>query len=362
MNTNMKFRATAAITAAIVAMSLSACTGNDTQSGTNSESGQLASPTATAAPTHTPDANDEVGEQINSINEKSGFYNASGSALNDPASGDYKQIKLPDGWESTNTVYYANGEISDESTTFDGIDKSKVLEVANKALLGTLDGERSYALTVETSDDSADSDLTTQMASIQDGYVQGKFDALVQKYISEGDATRTALETAVNSGSDDAITSIFTSTDETTSLENEFAGPYVPLKGGYTVKALGQDYNRIAIESLDQVLLGRMSITMNDDTFQPYLGAEKDEKLLAINVRLDYTYRIPLLDPETDTVKLSEPMYASTFVIVTKSANDTYSAWISGSNITRNVNKTAGNLDILARGAQNEKTVISPLG
>lgn len=360
MNTNTKFRAGAAFTAALVALSLSACTANTTQSG--SESGALASPTATAAPTHSSSATDTVGAQINSINEKSGFYDESGRVLNDPASGDYKQIKLPDGWTTKNVVYYASGKEADENAAFDGLDKEKILAVASKAIIGSLDGERSYALTVETNDDTRNSDLTTQMASIQDGYVPGKFDQVVSKYISDTDATRSSLETAISSGSDDAITKIFTDTSESTSLENEFAGPYIPLKGGYSVKALGQSYNRIAIDSVDYTSMSRIKLNMNTDAFQPYLGISKGDSMEAVNVRIDYTYRIPLLDPATDTVKLSNTLHASTYAIVAKGTNGTYSVWITGSSVSREASRNVGNLDMKVRGAENATTVIKPIG
>lgn len=357
---NSKFKFGAAALAVATAITMSACSPSDNQSGQSGQSGTT--PTATSAPTHTPSANEQVGESINETNKASGFYSADSKSLNDPASGDFKQITLPSGWESSKTTYMADGNPSTEEQTFEGLDKDAVLKVASNTLINTLDGPRSYALTLPNDESVYKSDMSTQMATIQDGYVDGRFDTNITGAQSLTDASRTALESALASGDDASAKSVFSQDGDAFAIENVFAGPYVPVKGGYSAAALGADYNRIAIDSLDNVAFMRVTSNIGSDEHQPYINAKIGDTLNGVNVRMEITYRIPLLNAEDDEVALSNPLHATVSALVLKDSSGSYVVYYAASKVRTVADDGNTALVVKDSGTKNLETILNPLG
>lgn len=320
----------ATIIIATLALGMTACSEKtDTApSGSQSGSPQSSAPTAT----HTPSAAESVGDSITDINTKSGFYSADGASLTDPAVGSYKQVVLPAKW-ADGATYFVKGAPSTEAEVFDGVDKDAVMNLAGKTILNTLDGDRSYALTVDTDTDQYNADLARQIGNVQSGYVQGKFDSHLTETMTTSSSSALALSEAVDSGDAAKVKSVMSQSDDDFYIESAFAGPYVPLAGGYVPMALGADYNRIAVDSLDRVTVSRYQTKIEGDNLQPYLleGSKTGDVLTSYNVRTEITYRIPVRKSDSDTVELSAPFKAYVYSLIFVGTDGTPSVYYSGS-------------------------------
>lgn len=204
--------------------------------------------------------------------------------------------------------------------------------------------------------------MSTQMATIQDGYVDGRFDTNITDSQSLTDASRTALESALASGDDASVKSVFSQETDAFALENSFAGPYVPVKGGYSAAALGADYNRIAIDSLDRISYGRFTSNMGSDEHQPYITAKVGDTLTGVNVRIDITYRIPLLDAENDKVALSNPLHATVYSMILQDSDGSYITYYTASKVWTDVDNTSFSISTKEYGEKNLETILNPLG
>lgn len=335
MSTIGKSRVTgsvATITTAVLVLGLTSCA-SDSSASSGSESGSTQS-SSQAAPTstHTPSATESVGASITDINTKSGFYSADGASLTDPAVGSYKQVVLPAKW-ADGATYFVKGAPSTEAEVFDGVDKDAVMNLAGKAILNTLDGDRSYALTVDTDTDQYNADLARQIGNVQSGYVQGKFDSKLMEAMTTSSSSVLALREAVDSGDAAKVKSVMSQSDDNFYIDSAFAGPYLPLAGGYVPMALGADYNRIAVDSLDRVTVSRYQTKIEGDNLQPYLleGSKAGDVLTSYNVRAEITYRIPVRKSDSDTVELSAPFKATVSAIILVGTDGTPSVYYSGS-------------------------------
>ena len=323
----------ATIIIATLALGMTACSEKTDTAPSGSQSGSPQSSSQSApTSTHTPSAAESVGATVTDINTKSGFYSADETSLTDPAVGSYKQVALPAKWADSAT-YFVKGAASTKAEAFDGMDENAVMNLAGKTILNSLDGDRSYALTVDTDSDQYNADLARQIGNVQSGYVQGKFDSAITDSMTKTSSSIAALNEAIDSGDAAKVKSVMSQSDDDFYIESAFAGPYVPLMGGYVPMTLGADYNRIAVDSLDRVTVARYQTKVAGDNLQPYLleGSKAGDVLTGYNVRMEIAYRIPVRKSDSDTVELSSPFKATVFAIILVGTDGTPSVYFSGS-------------------------------